>query len=291
MHIPVLTTEILELFNLKSGDTVIDCTLGAGGHTKAILDKTEPEGIVLAIERDPETLKNTKAHLNSYGKRVIFVRDTFSNLTKIVKTQSFRKVQAIIFDLGFSSDQIADSQRGFSFQKTEPLDMRYDLEQPQTAAKIVNYASKIQLEGILKDYGEEEHASSIVEGILRARGKKEIQTTTDLVKIIEESVPEGYKKQRINSATKTFQALRIATNDELGQVALALPQAAELLAEGGKIAVISFHSLEDRIVKHYFKEEDTLNILTKKPLTASLKELKENPRSRSAKLRVAQKQS
>ena len=290
MHVPVLTQELLGILEPKKNENFVDCTLGSGGHTKAILDKTAPAGKVLAIDQDHESIRRAKENLRGQERRVIFVQDNFANLREITRKERFSKVQGIIFDLGYSSDQLEQGGRGLTFSKTEPLDMRYDLENQNSASKIVNYASRHELKRIIHEYGEEKFAEQIADKIIQERSRKHIGTTTELAKLIEGAVPGWYKRGRIHPATKTFQALRIAVNRELENLQKALPQATEVVNKGGKIAVLSFHSLEDRIAKQYFKGEEALEICTKKPIIPSQKEIRANPRSRSAKLRVAKKQ-
>ncbi len=283
MHIPVLQKEVLQYLNPKANENFIDCTIGGAGHTLAILEKTGSEGKVLGIDRDPELLKDIRKQ-----KRLILVCDNFSNLKEIVRKNKFTKVHGILFDLGMSSWHLDESGRGFSFQKREPLDMKYNPQTQLTAEKIVNYWSKFDIEKILKEYGEEKFAYQIAEKIIEERKLRPIKNTLQLVEIIRKAVPKRYLHAKLHPATRTFQALRIAVNDELDNLEKALPQAQELLKAGGRIVVISFHSLEDRIVKNFFKSE-SLKVLTKKPVVPSIKEIKINPRSRSAKLRAALK--
>ena len=237
----------------------------------------------MGIDRDFELLKNIKRR-----KRLILVCDNFSNLKEIVKKNKFTKVHGILFDLGMSSWHLDESGRGFSFQKREPLDMRYNSQAHLTAERIVNYWSKFDIEKILKEYGEEKFAHQIAKRIIEERKLRSIKNTLQLVEIIKKAVPKRYLYGKLHPATRTFQALRITVNDELNNLERALPQAQELLKTGGRMIVISFHSLEDRIIKNFFKSE-SLKILTKKPVTPSIKEIKINPRSRSAKLRAALK--
>lgn len=290
MHVPVLTKELIDLLEPRASQNFIDCTVGSGGHTKAILEKTALRGKVLAIDQDAESIKTAKRVLQKSRSRITFVQGNFANLSEIVKQQKFQKVRGIVFDLGYSSDQLEERGRGLSFQKTEPLDMRYNPQIQNSAAKIVNYASRQELEKILKEYGEEKFARQIAKHIVSKRRDTQITTTTELVHIIEEAIPVSHGKEKIHVATRTFQALRIAVNRELENLTSALPQALKIVEPGGKIGVISFHSLEDRIVKHFFRDTENIEIITKKPITPSEEEIKENPRSRSAKLRVAEKQ-
>jgi len=292
MHVPVLQKEVIEYLDPKPNENFIDCTIGEGGHTLAILEKNGPKGKVLGIDADPEIIRNLKLEIRNFKKRIILVCDNFANLAEIAKSQRFKSVSGILFDLGMSSWHLETSNRGFSFQKKEPLDMRYNLQNPLTAEKILNYWSRVEIEKILKDYGEEQFAPKIAEALLNFRKFKPLQTTSQLVEIIKRATPGWYHRRKIHFATKTFQALRIAVNDELNNLEKALPQALNILKPGGRIVVISFHSLEDRIVKNFLKEgnkNNLLKILTKKPITPSFKEMKINPRSRSAKLRASQK--
>jgi 16S rRNA (cytosine1402-N4)-methyltransferase len=310
MHVPVLQKEVLYYLDPKPNENFIDCTIGGGGHTAAILERNGPKGKVLGIELDTELYKRLKAaeinpeaeHSARYGarneklkikNRLILVNDSYVNLREIVKREKFRPVSGILFDLGMSSWHLEESKRGFSFMRDEILDMRYN---PQinslTAEKILNQWSEFKIRQILKEYGEEKFAERIARKIIEMRKIEPIKTTFDLVKIIMGVVPAWYLHQRIHFATRTFQALRIAVNDELNNLEKTLPQAIEILEPGGRLVVISFQSLEDRIVKTFFKKYigDTyvnLKILTKKPVRPSEEEIRINPRSRSAKLRAA----
>lgn len=281
MHVPVLQKEVLQYLEPQSNQNFIDCTFGGGGHSFAILEKTAPRGKVLGIDWSCDEMANARKNPN-----LVLVCDNFANLKEIVKKQNFGKVQGILFDLGISSWHLSSSGRGFSFQKREPLDMRYSLKNQLTAEKIVNYWSKFDIERILQEYGEEKFAHQIAEQIVENRKTKQIKNTLQLVDIVKQSVSRAYLKGRIHFATRTFQALRIAVNDELGNIEKALPQALEVLETGGRLVVISFHSLEDRIVKNFYKNEQ-LKILNKKPVLPARREVTTNPRSRSSKLRAA----
>jgi len=275
MHIPVLQKEVLEMLSPKPNENFIDCTIGEGGHGLAILEMIKPKGKILGIDQE--------IRLKKGDKRLILVEDNFANLKSIVDNYKFYNIQGILFDLGMSSWHLEESGRGFSFKRPEPLDMRFSKENSLTAEKIVNYWSKPEIERILREYGEEKKALKIAQKIIELRGTLQIKTVPQLVKITDSL---GVSPQR------TFQALRIAVNDELNNLKKALPQAKELLNKGGRLAVISFHSLEDRIVKNFFKDyfqKGQLKILTKKPIIPSDEEIKNNPRSRSAKLRVVEK--
>jgi len=284
MHIPVLQKEVLEYLDPKANENFIDATIGEAGHTMAILERNKPNGKVLGIEVDPELFKRVKQQ-----DRLILVNDSYVNLKKIVEKYSFKHVNGIFFDLGFSSWHIEESGKGFSFQKDEPLIMRYDSGQGLTAQEILNKWSEKEIEKILREYGGERFSKRIAREIIKARKVKPIKTTFQLKEIIEKAVPKNYERGRIHPATRTFQALRIKVNDELENLKKVLPQALEVLEPEGKLVMISFHSLEDKIVKNFFREESKkaqIKILTKKPIRPSEQEIRNNPRSRSARLRA-----
>lgn len=287
-HIPVLKKEVLEYLNPKPDENFIDCTIGQAGHTLSILEKTAPQGKVLGIDLDPQQIKKSRIILTDFKDRVILINNSYANLKDIVEKEKFNKVDGILADLGMSSEQLENSGRGFTFLKTEPLDMRYGNTE-LTAEKIVNQYPLLELEKIIEEYGQEKFAKNIAKKIIESRKQGQIKTTSQLVEIIKQAVPGFYRHGGINCATRTFQALRIAINGELTNLEKFLPQALQVLAENGRLAIISFHSLEDRVVKNFFKESEKQNlikILTKKPIIAEAGEVKENPRSRSAKLRV-----
>lgn len=291
VHKPVLLKEVLEFLEVKSNENFIDCTAGEGGHTIAILKNNEPNGKVLGIERDEEIYKETKSKTANFQslKRLVLVNDSYINLKKIVEKENFHLINGILLDLGMSSWQLEKSKRGFSFLKDELLDMRYDLSKSLTAEKIINECPESKIEEILKDYGEEKFSKKISREIVKEREFKKISTTFQLVEIIKRSVPKSYLKGRIHYATKTFQALRIAVNDELNNLKKVLPDIVSVLDRDGRAAIISFHSLEDRIVKNFLREKEKrreIKILTKKPIIAKKEELILNPRARSAKLRA-----
>jgi len=313
VHIPVLKKEVLKYLKPGPNENFIDCTVGGGGHALAILKKNGPEGKVLGIDRDPELIKNLEYRIlkGEFKKRLILVCDNYTNLKEILKKTKFGTVSGILFDLGMSSWHLENSKRGFSFLRNEPLDMRYSFKNlltplevngarqkhkenkpltGLTAEGIVNRYSQKEIETILKEYGQEQFAPKISRKIIEERKKRLIKSTFQLVEIIKKAVPSWYQKKRIHPATKTFQALRIAVNDELNNLKLSLPQALDVLKPKGRLVIISFHSLEDKIVKNFFREqnkEEIIQIITKKPIQATIKEIKINPRSRSAKLRAA----
>lgn len=281
MHIPVLKKEALEYLDVKPGRNFIDCTMGEGGHSYAILEKG---GKVLGIEWDSEVFKKTEDR-----DGLIRVNDSYVNLKEIIEEHNFGPVNGILMDLGMSSWHIGESKKGFSFLKDEPLDMRYSAKTQITAEEIVNDYSEKEIEKILEEYGEERFAGRIAKKIAEERRIKPIETTFQLSGIINRSIPYKYQSKSINPSTRVFQALRIAVNGELDNLRKALEASVDILEQNGRIAVISFHSLEDRIVKNFFKEDKRIKILTKKPIIPSEGEIKRNIRARSAKLRAAEK--
>ncbi len=294
-HKPVLLHETIEGLALEDGDIVIDATLGDGGHTEAIL-ATGKDVQVIGIDLDSEAIERSRERLNR-DSRVTFVCDSYRNMQSIASGLGISKITKVLFDFGFSSPQIESSNRGFSFLKDEPLMMTFKSNpgpDDLTAYEIINTWDEDTLRQVLRGYGEERFAGRIAKGIVKARDEKPIESTTQLVKIIEAVTPIDYQKKKIHPATRTFQALRIAVNDELATVADGLDAAFRLITPLGRIAAISFHSHEDRIVKQMFKawsQTGLSNLITKKPITASEDETRENPRSRSAKLRIIEKNS
>jgi len=291
MHIPVLLKEILEHLSPKPGQNFIDATVGNGGHMAAILEKIAPNGKLLAIDRDPMSLTAAKFKVQSskFKNNVIFVNSSFGDLQEIVSKEHFESIKGILFDFGMSSEQLENSGKGFSFQKDEIMDMRFDPRTPMTAEDIVNGYSEKELAEIFEKFGEESRAWSIARAIAESRRRKRIKTTLELTGIIEK-VKRRFG--RIHPATQIFQALRIEVNQELVEIERALAVLPEVLAKGSRAAFISFHSLEDRIVKNWSRDFNKKNIiknLTKKPIASSAEEVRVNPRSRSAKLRVIEK--
>jgi 16S rRNA (cytosine1402-N4)-methyltransferase len=291
-HLPVLLQEVIDGINPQPGDLVLDGTVGAGGHAAALLELTSPNGRLLGLDLDEVALETARKNLARFSSRVMLVRGSYRNAVLIAAANNLGPFQAALLDLGFSSMEIDDPTRGFSFRHDGPLDMRYDANQELTAAEVVNTWSREELVRILQLYGEEKFAYRIADALIAARRRNRFTGTLQLAEAIAECVPSGYRRGPIHCATRTFQALRIAVNDELGSVEAALPDLLDLLAPGGRLAIISFHSLEDRIVKQFMRQEEKagrLTPLTKRPVTAGEQELRENPRARSAKLRVAVK--
>jgi 16S rRNA (cytosine1402-N4)-methyltransferase len=297
MHVPVLLQEVLKYLAPQPNENFIDGTLGTGGYTKAILELTTPQGLVLGIDLDKDAFLRTQETLTSSStdiKRLIFSQGNFSKLKEIKEKNNFPKVSGIVLDLGLNTDSLENSGRGFSFKKDEPLIMTFAADwqnAPKTAAQIVNSYSETELAEIFWEYGEEKYSRPIARAIVAARQNNPITTTGVLVSLIEQSVPKGYERGRIHPATRTFQALRIATNDELNNLKTALEEIPSILNPGARYVIVSFHSLEDRLVKRAFrklKENGQVKILTPKPVTASEIEIGLNPKSHSAKLRAIQ---
>ncbi|MDP1688915.1 MAG: 16S rRNA (cytosine(1402)-N(4))-methyltransferase RsmH [bacterium] len=294
-HTPVLLKEVLEYLDPKPGQFIIDGTVNRGGHTTAILKKMMPSGKYLAVDLDENILENTKSEINSKFQipnstfEIVWQNDNYANIPEILKRKEMGKADGLLVDLGFSSAQIENSNRGFSFQKNEPLDMRYDIVQKLMAHDVVNKYSEKELADIIWKFGEERFSRRIAKKIIEERAKEPIVNTFQLVEVIKMAVPRSYEKGRIHPATRTFQALRIFVNDELGNLEKLLKNLDFILNRDGRAVIISFHSLEDRIVKNYFKEmkqSKKVELLTKKPITATEEEIRLNPRSRSAKLRA-----
>ncbi len=301
LHKPVLYKEIIHALQPKSPGRYVDGTVGAGGHARGILEACAPAGRLLGLDVDPQALAIARETLAPYGKRLVLVQASYSSLPDVLKRLGWDAVNGIVLDLGVSSMQLDQAERGFTFQHEAPLDMRFDPEHGMPAAELLNTASEQEIADILFRYGEEPQARRIARSIVRARP---IQTTVQLAELVKKAYP-GHS--RLHPATRTFQALRIAVNDELTTVEEGLPKAVQALRPGGRLAVIAFHSLEDRIVKDFLRSESkdrvnppyeqiyeveskaTLKEVNRKPITPSLEETEENPRARSAKLRVAEK--
>lgn len=293
IHKPVLLNEVLEYLDPGQNENFIDCTIGEGGHSEAILGKTGPEGKVLGIDLDPLQISLAQILKANFSDRITLVNDSYRFLQEIIKRINFAPVNGILLDLGMSSVQLEGAQKGFSFKVDQTIDMRYnDSGNGLTAENIINEWPEERILEILKNYGEEKFAKKIAKEIIEKRKQGRIRTTFQLIEIIKQATPPPYRRAKIHYATRTFQALRIAVNDELESIKSVLPQAVSVLQESGKLVVISFHSLEDRIIKNYFNQAEKkglVKILTKKPITASSKEIKLNSRSRSAKLRCVVK--
>ncbi|MFA6322625.1 MAG: 16S rRNA (cytosine(1402)-N(4))-methyltransferase RsmH, partial [Candidatus Buchananbacteria bacterium] len=307
-HQPVLLEEVIKYLEPKPGENFIDCTLGGSGHTEEILKLNGPSGKVLGIDLDPLAIKTAQEATKKYKNRTIFVQDNFRNLKRILKDCHFGQVDGILLDLGLSSGQLQDQGRGFSFLAEGSLDMRFGGQSNLTAEKIINTYNEKDLIEIFKNYGEERLAKPIAQRIVAKRKELAITRPEQLVEIVAEVYHKYFhNKSKTNPATKIFQALRIAVNEELDNLKLILPPAAEALKKNGRLVVISYHSLEDKMVKDFFRAESrdclcppampvcqchhkkSLKIITPKPIEPSWEEIAANPRSRSAKMRVAQK--
>ncbi len=284
-HIPVLLNEVMEILKPQKGESFIDGTFGAGGHSEKILEAIGDSGKLISFDWDEKAQERNK---DIFGRNnFLFIRGNYKNIKEILKEKSLSKVDGLLLDLGFSSDQLEYSGRGFSFKKDEPLVMSYG-EGELTAEDVVNSYSEEQLKEIIKTFGEEKYPGRIARAIVEARHQAPIKTSFQLAQIVRSVLPKGYERGRIDPATRTFQAIRIFVNGELDNLKKVLEDLKDIVKSGGRVAIISFHSLEDRIVKNAFrdfKKEGIAEILTKKPITASLEEIKNNPRSRSAKLR------
>jgi len=306
-HKPVMLYEVLRGLKLKPGGIYVDCTLGGAGHSAAILREIGEGGRLVGLDRDPEALAAAKERLAPFGAGVDLVRADFRDLKKVLERLGIEKVDGILFDLGVSSYQLDNPERGFSYQQDAPLDMRMDQEQALTARELVNNLPVEELAEIIRKYGEERWASRIAKFIGEERKKCPIETTGHLVEIIKKAVPAGARREGPHPAKRTFQALRIAVNQEIENLGPSLRSAIEHLKPGGRICVLTFHSLEDRIVKDLFRElaspcncprdfpvcvcgrKKEVRVITPRPLLPSPEELEDNPRARSAKLRIAER--
>lgn len=300
-HQPVLYHEIIHALQPKNEGFYVDGTLGAGGHARGILEACAPDGRLLGLDVDPQALALARETLAPYGERARLIQASYTSLAELLHEIGWEKVDGILLDLGLSSMQLDTPERGFSFQHDAPLDMRFDPASPTTAADLVNTLSPAELADLIYRYGEERASRRIAQAIVQARP---LRTTRQLAAVIESVLP---RRGHVHPATQTFQALRIAVNQELDRVENVLPQAAAALRPGGRLAIISFHSLEDRIVKEYFRRESrdcvcppkqpvctcghiaTLKEIARKPIAPGKAEVKANPRARSAKLRIAEK--
>jgi len=289
-HIPVLLDEVIDNLNCLAGGIYVDCTLGEGGHARRILEAILPGGLLVGIDQDGKAVIRAKENLRKYRESLLTFQRNFSEIGAILESLKIKEVDGILFDLGLSSLQLSDEKRGFSFQRDGPLDMRMSEEMKLTAGYLLNSLSFDELLQILSKYGEERWARRIVRAVVEYRRKRPLQTTFQLVEIIKRAVPRSTWPKKIHVATRTFQALRIRVNDELMILEKTLPQAAGFLKKGRRICIISYHSLEDRIVKNFFREYKSqgLRAVFPKPIIPSRKELLMNPRSRSAKLRVGE---
>ncbi|GBD38175.1 Ribosomal RNA small subunit methyltransferase H [bacterium HR37] len=307
VHKPVMVREVIEFLNPSPGGIYVDATLGLGGHTEAILKASGIKARVIGFDVDEEALTLAKKRLCAFSENIVFVNENFSRIEEVLKSLGIEEVDGVVADLGLSSFQLEGSKRGFSFLRDEPLDMRMDKRIGVTAFNLINELDLEELSNIFKTYGEERWARRVAKYIIRYRSQKPIKTTLELAEIVSEAIPKRFHPRSIHPATKVFQALRIAVNKELENLEVFLRKAIPLLKRGGRIAVISFHSLEDRKVKSVFREfslscicppglpvcgcgrRGVLRVLTRSPVRPSSQEVSNNPRARSAKLRVGER--
>jgi 16S rRNA (cytosine1402-N4)-methyltransferase len=285
VHVPVLLPEVLEWLAPQPGSILVDGTLGGGGHTRELAQRVAPGGLVIGLDRDPRAIERTAAALQ--GLPVRLVHASYADLPQVLTELEIPAVDGILLDLGLSSDQLADDERGFSFHSEGPLDLRFDAESGRPAWELLQRMPTDQLADLIYEYGEERHSRRIAREIVAARQRQPIRTAAQLGDLLRRVVPRS-RHDRIDPATRTFQALRIAVNGELKELERALMELPNCLRPGGRAAIISFHSLEDRLVKQSFRDNPRWNSLTKKPIWPSEEEEERNPRSRSARLRVAE---
>ncbi len=306
-HVSVLLRECIEALNIKPDGIYVDCTTGGGGHSLEIVKRLTAGGRLIAIDRDEDALRAAGERLGDYADRVTFVHSNYAMLQSVLADLGIPKADGVLADLGVSSYQLDTAERGFSYMQDAPLDMRMDREQPLSARDVVNTYSEEELRRILYDYGEEKFARNIAANIVKRRSERPIETTLELAELVKGSMPKAAREGGHHPAKRTFQAIRIEVNAELSSIPPALDAAVHALNPGGRVAVITFHSLEDRLVKQKFAalssgctcprefpvcvcgKKPVVRVITKKPVTAGEDELEVNPRSRSAKLRVAEK--
>lgn len=291
-HIPVMVNEVLEYVRPAPGDVVVDCTLGLGGHARAILQRIGPEGRLIGIDRDACSLNAAKENLSAYQQQCDFVEGDYRDIDQILARLNTTRVDRIFFDLGISSFQLNDAQRGFGFQRDGALDMRMDQNSYISAYDLVNSLSEKEIAGILKNFGQERWYNAIARKIVVQRSQRPIETTQELAALVLKAIPYRRQRTKIHPATRTFQAFRIAVNRELEALEAALDKCIDVLKPGGRIGVIAFHSLEDRIVKNKFRafaKAQKVTWVVKKPLQPSEEEIRQNPRARSARLRIAER--
>lgn len=284
-HVPVLADEVLQWLRPRSGQTFVDGTLGGGGHTRRLADAVGPSGRVIAIDRDPAAVQRFAA---GSPANILTLHASYADIPEILERLGARGVDGILLDLGLSSDQLADGSRGFSFTSEGPLDLRFDATQGEPAWRLLARLDERRLADVIYEFGEERLSRRIARAIVRRRREGPIRTSAELAELVRRCVPRS-RHAKIDPATRTFQALRIAVNDELGELDAALRDVPDCVSRGGRLAIISFHSLEDRRVKNAFRDDERLAVLTKKPIRATAEETARNPRARSAKLRVAER--
>lgn len=306
-HVSVLLNECIENLNIKKDGVYVDCTMGGAGHSKEIVKKLSKDGLFIGFDQDKNAIATAKERLADYSDRVRFIHSNFSNIKEELEKIGVYKIDGVLADLGVSSHQLDEADRGFSYMHDAPLDMRMDIRQPFSAYDVVNTYSEEQLAKIIKDYGEDNWAKRIAKFIVEGRSEKPIEKTGELVDIIKKAIPKKARIDGPHPAKRTFQAIRIEVNNELGVINKMIDDAVSMMNKGGRICIITFHSLEDRIVKNEFKhlslscvcppelpicqcdKVSEVKVITRKPILPSKEEVEVNPRSRSAKLRVAEK--
>ncbi|GAA3648002.1 16S rRNA (cytosine(1402)-N(4))-methyltransferase RsmH [Asaccharospora irregularis] len=306
-HVSVLLDECIENLNIKPDGVYVDCTMGGAGHSKEIVKKLSNKGLFIGFDQDKNAIKTAKERLSEYSDRVKFVHSNFENIKDELEKIGVYKIDGVLADLGVSSHQLDEADRGFSYMQDAPLDMRMDVRCEFSAYDVVNGYTEEELAKIIKDYGEENWAKRIAKFIVEERKEKKIETTKELVDIIKKAIPKKARIDGPHPAKRTFQAIRIEVNNELGVITKMIEDASSIMNKGGRICIITFHSLEDRIVKNAFKElsldcicpphlpmcqcdkKSEVKIITRKPIIPTDEEIEVNPRSRSAKLRVAEK--
>lgn len=309
MHVPVLLSEVLGALSVRPGGVYVDATVGGGGHSLAIARLLGPEGTLIGIDRDPSALRIAEERLKSVDARVILIKANFRELTRALAPTGIKEVDGVLFDLGFSSWQVEENERGLSYRREAKLDMRLDPTEGVSAADLVNTLPEEELARIIWCYGEERWAKAIARAIVRRRRIRPITTTVELAHVVKQAIPAASRRRGPHPARRTFQALRIAVNRELENLERGLEEAVAILRPGGRLAVISFHSLEDRIVKRFFRDKSAgcvcppdlpvctcsrrpeLAVITRRPIRPSPAEVAANPRARSARLRVAERLS
>jgi 16S rRNA (cytosine1402-N4)-methyltransferase len=292
LHTPVMSKEVIDALSPKNGDIVVDCTIGTGGHAEELLKMISPKGRLIGIDRDIDTIALARERLNNFQDNIELVHEDFRNIDIVLNKLNIKEVDAFLFDLGISSFQLDNPERGFSLKSNGPLDMRLDKESYISAYDLVNHLSEAEISSILKTFGEERFHNRIASFLVKERTNKPISTTQELSDVILKAIPYRYQSYKIHPATRTFQAFRIAVNRELEALEIALEKAMQYLKQKGRICVISFHSLEDRIVKEKFRnlsKDGRFKIITKKPLRPTFAEMHNNLRSRSARLRAAER--
>jgi 16S rRNA (cytosine1402-N4)-methyltransferase len=287
LHVPVLLKETIDLLDPATDGIYVDATLGLGGHTQEILERSKPGGRVIGFERDAAALAEARHHLVHYGDRITFLHRNYAGIKEGLSENNIKQVDGLLLDLGLSSLQLDNSSRGFTFKGNGALDMRMDSRDSVTAADLLNNEEENELADIFYYYGEERYARKIAARIVEQRRKVRFETVDQLAETVAQAIPKRFQPKKIHVATKVFQALRIAVNDELGNLAKILNDAVDVLKPGGRFLVISFHSLEDRMVKRKFREDPAFEVVTKKPVVPTEMERRLNPRARSAKLRAA----